>query len=419
MFRNLSSRSVASPRTAGAWVLPLACALLFAACSKSDPAPDTRLARMQQLADSVRADVQSRVGVPLPGMHFYLQSPQGTYFVSAAANASSRLTSSHWLRFASVTKIFTSAAMLNMAEDGWLNLDDVITDNIPGSNIPYVPNTAAWNIPYKSQITLRQLMSHRAGVYDADNDVVPSLGDSYTNYMLALDPNHTFATEQYTQYLTDETLSYFPPGEGYHYSNTGYSMLSVIISRVYSFRQQVPKTFSQYMTEVLIPAVPAAVNAIRFPDQAADNRVPQPGCDGFIYNSVTDTSRITTYNPTITIGEGNGQGTLKGVHDWIRSLYKAAGPLNAQSVQMLYTPLMPDYSNTQYTYGSEVFDGFGRGHTGARAGNLTLFSYNAATDISIFAYFPFWDLTDGRNSLIGNGLLPLFTAADLLVQVAQ
>ena len=39
-----------------------------------------------------------------------------------------------------------------------------IVDNIPGSNIPYVPTTESWNIPYKDQITIEQLLQHNAGV---------------------------------------------------------------------------------------------------------------------------------------------------------------------------------------------------------------------------------------------------------------
>ncbi len=401
-------------------LVALSSALAFSSCRKSStPAPDIRLEKMQAKADSVRTALEARTGISCRGMHFYVQSPQGTYFISSAGSASEKLSSGHWLRFASVTKTFTSAAVLNMAEDGWVNIDDVITANIPGTNTPYVPTTSAWNIPYKSQITLRQLMSHTAGVFDADNDVVPSLGATYTDYMLNINPNHLFSTDQYTQAIVTNNLSYFPPGTGYHYSNTGYSMLSVIIGRVYSARTATTKTFSNYMTDVMLAAVPGTGTGIRFPDQPADNRIPAPGCNGFIFQGGSDTTTVLQYNPSIIIGEGNGQGTLKAVHDWIRTTYKGNGPLNAQTLQLLYTPLAPDYSNSKYTYGSQEFLEFGRGHTGARAGNLTLMSYDAGNDTSVFGYLPFWDVSDGGNTLMANGLVPLFEAASLLVDLAQ
>lgn len=392
----------------------------FSSCKKEIVYPtDPRLIRMEELADSIRNNLQTRIGVPIPGMHFYIQSPNGNFFISSAATPNKKITSDYWLRFASVTKVFTSAAILNMAEDGWLNIDDTITENIPGSSSPYVPNTSAWNIPYKSQITIRQIMSHTAGIFDADNDVVPSLGQPYTDYMEAINPTHTFTTDQYTNYLSNENLSYFSPGSSYHYSNTGYSILSVIIGRVYSVHQSSTKSYANYMNEVLLPSVPSASSYIRFPDQATDQLIPQPGSNGFIYNGGSDTATITNYNPTITIGEGNGQGTMKAVHDWIRSYMKGTGPVGNTTIQLLNTPLVPDHSGSQYTYGTEVYDGFGRGHTGARAGNLCLFSYNESNDISVFAYFPFWDLTNGRTSLLENGLLPLFIAADLLVEASK
>jgi len=39
--------------------------------------------------------------------------------------------------------MFNSTAILNMFEDGWLDIYDNIIDTIPGFEIPYVPDTAA------------------------------------------------------------------------------------------------------------------------------------------------------------------------------------------------------------------------------------------------------------------------------------
>ncbi|CAA9501064.1 MAG: hypothetical protein AVDCRST_MAG96-1976, partial [uncultured Segetibacter sp.] len=42
-------------------------------------------------------------------------------------------------RGASTTKSFTAAAILMLRKQNKLNLDDLITDNIPGTNMPYIP----------------------------------------------------------------------------------------------------------------------------------------------------------------------------------------------------------------------------------------------------------------------------------------
>lgn len=93
-----------------------------------------------------------------------------------------------------------------MMQDGWLNLDDKITGNIPGTNIPYVPNTAEWNFPNKDLITIKQLLQHNAGIYDLTNDTSKYSIDnkSYDEYMLENFPNMQFTTEQYVKILTEK-----------------------------------------------------------------------------------------------------------------------------------------------------------------------------------------------------------------------
>lgn len=44
---------------------------------------------------------------------------------------------------------------------------------MPGRSEPYLPDNADYAIPYKDQITIRQLLSQRAGVFDVSNQSVP------------------------------------------------------------------------------------------------------------------------------------------------------------------------------------------------------------------------------------------------------
>jgi D-alanyl-D-alanine carboxypeptidase len=74
---------------------------------------------------------------------------------------------------ASSTKSFTAAGILKLHQQGKLNIDDLITANIPGTNQPYIPNTSGYAIPNKNRITIRLLLQHRAGVFDVTNDEIP------------------------------------------------------------------------------------------------------------------------------------------------------------------------------------------------------------------------------------------------------
>ena len=137
-----------------------------------------------------------------------------------------------------------------------------------------------------------------------------------------------------------------------------------------------------------------------------------------VYMGGTDTTTIAQYNPTILIAQGNGQGTLKAVHDWVRATLKGNGALTPQTIQLMNTPLVPDLSNGGYTYGYQDFGPIGRGHSGARVGNLSIVSYDASRDISIIGYLPFWDLSDGMTTFAEHCFDPLGITMVLLADVA-
>jgi len=384
--------------------------VLLASCKKENNISEdvAKTQKLQAIADSMRLEVNKLVGLPIPGMHFYLEGPKGSFFISTADDDTKKLTANHWFRMASITKHFTSVAILNMQEDGWLNIDDTITSFIPGTNLPYVPNTPSWDIPHKEKITIKQLMSHTAGVFDSDNEEIPALGQTFTNYKLNINPNYAFTTEDFTSFNASNNLSYFEPGTGYHYSNVGYSMLATIISRVYSIKQQVDRSYADYMHNVVVAGVPNIKGLIRFPDLASENKIPSPGTDGMIYTVKKDTIRITSFNPSLLIGQGNGQATIKAVHDWFRANMKGNGVLKLNTLQLISTPFVPDFSGSEYTFGTQIIGNLGIGHAGDRVGNSCFIAYDKATDISILGYIPFWDLTDGQNSLVNNCILPLY-----------
>ena len=63
-------------------------------------------------------------------------------------------------------------------------------------------------------------------------------------YTFKQDPSHQFTAEELVEQVTINNLSYFAPGTGYHYSNTGYTILSEIIARVYSAQTGEDKTYA-------------------------------------------------------------------------------------------------------------------------------------------------------------------------------
>jgi CubicO group peptidase (beta-lactamase class C family) len=110
-------------------------------------------------------------------------------------------------RLASVTKQFTAAAILLLAEDGLLGLDD------PARNwLPSLPAASA-------AVTIRQLLTHTSGLVDYE-DVIPASMTAQLHDANVL------------ELLETQDRAYFPPGTAWRYSNGGYALLALVIERV-------------------------------------------------------------------------------------------------------------------------------------------------------------------------------------------
>lgn len=109
-------------------------------------------------------------------------------------------------RLASVSKQFTAAAILLLAEDGALSLQDPVRRWLP--SLP--PATGA--------ITLHHLLTHTSGLIDYE-DVMPDAIDGQLHDADVL------------RLLETQDRLYFAPGTGYRYSNSAYALLALVAAR--------------------------------------------------------------------------------------------------------------------------------------------------------------------------------------------
>ena len=114
------------------------------------------------------------------------------------------------LQTGSITKQFTAAAILRLAERGALSLDDRIEKHVPEFN------------PRGATITLRQLLSHTSGV--RRNAWPP--GAPWP------DPTAPVTREQTIQRLNSGQLLDSPPGTQWSYSNAGFLLLGYAIESI-------------------------------------------------------------------------------------------------------------------------------------------------------------------------------------------
>ncbi len=349
------------------------------------------------LVDSIRLSLQEISGKPIPSLNVLVATPNDEIFISSSAPESSTIvTPDSYFRFASNTKNMVAGAVLNMLEDGWLNLHDTITGFIPGSNITYVPEIPAWNIPYKNRITIEMLLQHSAGVYDVLNDTVPGCkGEGYVGYILSLDPNHQFTSSELVNQLTLHNLNYFAPGEGYHYSNTGYTILSEIIARVYSFRSGTAKIFSDYMYDNLFGTSAPVPLGIKFPFLASDQYLPAPFVSSVTYLPDTTVSE-TVANMSAGVAEGNGCGSMRMLNTYIRTLMTGKNMLTTETVNLMKTNVSK--ANSNYGLGCTNISGLGYGHTGATHGYISLMAYDEKNGVSVICMMPVYELSKGFDS---------------------
>lgn len=368
-------------------------ALFFSCDSSVQSGSDPNYDKMLISVDSIRTALQTSVGKTIPSLNVLITTPTAEYFVSAVPQGSVQLTKDTYFRFASNTKNFTSASILNMQEDGWLNIDSKIIDTIPGSTSTFVPSTAEWNIPNKNQITIKQLLQHSAGVYDVSNDPAPGYPNSYVMDVLTLDPNHQFTSGELVGVAATNNLSYFPPGTNHHYTNTGYTILSEIISRVYSSHAGTHKLYSEYIYNYITgPSAPVPVG-VHFPYLASDNQLPVPNTPGKVYYEDGTITNTSVYNKSANVGEGNGYGTMAMLRTYIRSMITGANVLNDSSLNLMKNQISPGSPN--YALGCTLFTNLGYGHTGATMGYFSCMFYDPLTGVTIVGMIPFWDLTNG------------------------
>jgi len=115
---------------------------------------------------------------------------------------------------ASIGKLITSALVFDLCEEGLISLEDPVSKYLP----PY-PNV-------DGSITVRQLLNHTSGLYD----MVPHPGGPFRIPYNSIDFEKWWTIEEIFTVLGGKP--YFAPGEGFHYTQAGYQLASLIIEKV-------------------------------------------------------------------------------------------------------------------------------------------------------------------------------------------
>jgi len=180
------------------------------------------------LADAFTALLQQAAGAPQepPSAILLVMAPplglDWTRAVPGPAHDETRpLRPDGTLRIASNTKTYVAAAVLRLVEDGRLDLDAPIERVLRPASVVTLRDGG-----YRPDaISVRMLLQHTGGVYDYAGD------ESFIAQVMQ-DPARRWTRAEQLEWAMSAGAPYGPPGEVFHYSDTGYILLGEVIEVV-------------------------------------------------------------------------------------------------------------------------------------------------------------------------------------------
>ena len=232
----------------------------------------------------------------------------------------------------SVTKQFTAAAILLLAQDAKIAVDNKIGKYISG-----IPDT--WR-----DITLRHLLTHTSGI------------KSYTG-LEGFELRRHLTQAQFIAAIGAQALD-FQPGQSWKYSNTGYNLLGFIIENVSG------KTYWDFLYERIFCPLSMSSTTNRLPTLIIANRASG-------YEQTNHILINRDYDLTDVFSAGALLSTVGDLAKWSAAL-DGELLLNAKSKKAMWEPaVLNDGTITQYGFGWRLETVEGHkviGHGGSTSG---------------------------------------------------
>lgn len=218
---------------------------------------------------------------------------------------------------ASMGKMFTATAVLQLVEAKRLSLDETV-----GKYLPDYPNKKV-----RYQVTIRQLLTHTSGM---------------GNFWEALDgkaKERYAAVSDYVPLFADQPLQ-FEPGKGFAYSNNGYTVLGLIIEAVTG------KTYFDYIRDAIYR--PCGMTAT----DAYELNVPVPDLAMGYSRSADKPGQLISNIYVIPFKGSPAGGSYSTAEDLLKFANALMGHklLSAEDTETLTTGKV-DYGKRRYAYG--------------------------------------------------------------------
>jgi CubicO group peptidase (beta-lactamase class C family) len=281
---------------------------------------------------------------------------------------------------ASISKIFTATAILQLKEKGKVRLEDTLQHYFP-------------DFPYPG-ITIRHLLTHTSGLPDLElyEPLVKKFPDTIITNAIII-----------PVLIREKRLLYFHPGDKFSYCNTNYSLLAMLVEKLSGL------PFPEYLKAFIFQ--PAGMQETNYTATSYQNT--QGVATPHVMASYYDTAytpvfdikryRYTSYNNSAAMGASNIITTISDLQLFDQAFFDGK-LLSAASIEEALTPLrlnngevywdhmdtMAGEGKGSYGLGWEIFEqpGFGKsvGHGGFKFGLATFYFRNIDRKQTIIAF---------------------------------
>lgn len=273
---------------------------------------EARLSRLVSTLDSIARQAMEDQSIPglsvaiVKDGRVLLERGWGT------AERGKRQATAHTVyQIASVSKQFTAAAVLRLAERGQLSLDDDVAQYVEGLPAGY------------RTISLRQLLNHTAGV--------PNFTEFFREFRQVLTP------AQLIDSLAARPLQ-FTPGTGFHYSNSGYYLLGLVIERVTG------QAYGNYLREQFF--APLGMNHSEYCGDSQTRPLPS----GYVRTRRGNPVHTNPWDPSVLYAAGSLCSTAADLAKWEVALGEGR-VLDAASFREMTTPAPAPDVHVRMSYG--------------------------------------------------------------------
>ncbi|MEO5501481.1 MAG: serine hydrolase domain-containing protein [Ginsengibacter sp.] len=244
-------------------------------------------------------------------------------------------------RIGSITKQFTAACILQLAEQGKLSLNDKLSKYIP-------------DYPKGDSVTIHMLLNHTSGIAN-----YTSLPAFWPKSILPLSRDSMIAIFKYAPYD-------FSPGSKWNYSNSGYFLLGYIIEKVSG------ENYGDYLLKNVIQKIGLKNTLLDRVDSILPYRAKGYEKDGRVWRNAMLISMEGPFSAGAMVS------TVEDLHKWMKALMenKVVSPA---SVQKMTTPYMNHYG---FGLGMDsLFKHKRIGHSGGIPGFVSYLGYYPDDDL--------------------------------------